>query len=198
MKAICTALCSLALVVGLAACGSGGGSGGSSSAQANGGAAVQTGTAHASGSASAQASPARAQALTQRGQQILRRMGTAIGTLATGNAASERQARQQLGQLGTRSSALAGSAAASLPASSPARLALVTTGNTAASAANELQHMKLSPVTKQRLRQAKGTLDGLATKLGGVSDQVHGGSISAAAGIAKHLAALRVELARGG
>lgn len=191
MKAICTALCSLALVVGLAACGSGG------SSTANGGAAAQSGTAHASGSASAQARPAQMRALTQRGQQILRRMGSAAGTLATGNATSERQARQQLGQLGTRSSALAGSAA-NLPAGSPARLALVTTGNTAASAANELQHLKISPVTKQRLRQAKGTLDGLATKLGGVSGQAHGGSISATAGIAKHLAALKVELARSG
>ncbi|MGH2877585.1 MAG: hypothetical protein ACRDLV_15140, partial [Solirubrobacteraceae bacterium] len=89
-------------------------------------------------------------------------------------------------------------AAASLPASSPARLALVTTGNSAASAAKELQHMKISPVTKQRLHKAKGTLDGLASKLASVSGQVHGGSISAAAGVAKHLAALKVELAQTG
>lgn len=194
MKLLCSVLCSIALVVGLAACGSGS----SSSASASGSAAAQSGTAHASGSASAQAKPAKARALTQEGQQILRKMGTAAGTLATGNAASEQQARQQLSQLGTRSTQLAGSAAASLPSGSPARLALVTTGNSAASAANELQHMKISPVTKQRLHKAKGTLDGLASKLGGVSGQVHGGSISAAAGVAKHLAALKVELAQTG
>ncbi|MGH2890241.1 MAG: hypothetical protein ACRDNJ_11495, partial [Solirubrobacteraceae bacterium] len=102
MKVICSALCSLALVVGLAACGSG------SSSSASGGAAAQSGTAHASGSASAQARPAKARALTQEGQQILRKMGTVAGTLATGNAASEQQARQRLAQLGTKSSALAG------------------------------------------------------------------------------------------
>jgi len=135
VKLFATALCALALVTGVAACGS------SSSPttthrthpsqKASKGAKASAG----SGAAAATAEVAR---LSDKASRLIAAIAHQTGRLASGSASVQRAAETSLGQLRADAGALAGEADKVLPASSPARTVIGETLGQVALAAAKL------------------------------------------------------------
>jgi hypothetical protein len=162
MTKFATALAALTLVAGLAACGS---SSGSSST-----ATQQTTTAASQPPAQTTTAPKGVtQQLTARAGRLLSQLASETGSLASGQSATEQQARTRLAQLQADSRSLAQTASQKLAPSNPVRPLIVQAAHRAGKAAATLSRMKLNASTRQALRNMQTTLSSLSASVGKLS-----------------------------
>jgi hypothetical protein len=153
----------VALVLGVAACGSGNTTSTPATATTSTSSAAAAPPTTSTATAGASSAPARR--LTTQAQHLLNQLAAATGKLASPNSSQQQRAQQLLAQVHASAAKLQSQATTELAPGNPPRAAVIQAAKDAATASSEMQRARASGTAREGLLALHGMLVSLSANL---------------------------------